>query len=147
MKSRNGIFPLGLIGAITLAFSLVAFFLLNIERIAVNIWALAFLLLSECVLFCGLIGLRFHNAQHSMTFLKAGIISSLSLYFGVTVICVLFARFFKESLNIFILIELAIIALFAIIIVAILSFSRGIAWRNEEDAAKAGANKSKRGGF
>ncbi|MCL2078936.1 MAG: hypothetical protein FWH17_03730 [Oscillospiraceae bacterium] len=147
MKSRNGIISIGIIGAIVLALTLAAFFLLGIEKSTVNIWALSFLLLSICALFGGLIWLRFAGSQHSKVFLKLGVTTALTLYFGVTFASVFFAGLLKEKLNTFILMELSIIALFAIIIVAILAFSRRVARRNEIDTAKVGSNEPKRGGF
>ncbi|MCL2365821.1 MAG: hypothetical protein FWC75_02110 [Oscillospiraceae bacterium] len=147
MRSKSGVLPISLIGIIMVALTLVAFFLLDIERIAVHIWALAFLLLSEVVLFGGLIGLRFAGASHSSVFLRAGVSTSLVLYFVATLISALFAGFFRDRINSFILIELAIIAFFAIITISILAWSRSIARRNEADMAKIGTNEPKRGGF
>ncbi|MCL2146337.1 MAG: hypothetical protein FWH52_00895 [Synergistaceae bacterium] len=147
MRNRNSIISIGIIGAIILAFTLSSFFLLNIERIAVNFWALTFLLFSECVLFGGLIGLRFHGVQQNKVFLKAGITTALSLYFSITLVSVFFAGLLKERLNTFFLIELAIIALFSIAIMVILAFSREVKHSNEADIAKVGNKESKRGGF
>jgi peptidoglycan biosynthesis protein MviN/MurJ (putative lipid II flippase) len=105
------------------------------------------LLLSEFVLFGGLIGLRFTGVNHSKVFLKAGITVSLSLYFIAVLVSVLFAGGFRENLNIFILIELAIIVLFAVIAISIFACSGGIKRREEYDAAKVGIGDPKRGGF
>jgi hypothetical protein len=104
MRERNGTAPIGLIGLIAVAVTTAGFFLLNIERTTVNVWALIFLLLSECVFSGGLIGLQFSNALHSKAFLKAGTTAALSLYFIVTLLSVLFAGKFSEKLNKFILI-------------------------------------------
>ena len=147
IRNKVGVISLGIIGTIIITFTLATFFLLGIERIAVNIWALAFLLLSETALFGGLIGLRFAGTDHSKLFLRAGISSALSLYFVATFVSVLFAGAFKERLNTFILIELAIISLFAIIIIAICAWSNVIARRSEADVKKVGNTEPKRGGF
>ena len=147
MRNKNGIFSIGIIGLIVIVFSLAAFFLLDIEKISVHIWALTFLLLSEIVLFGGLIGLRFTGGNSSIVFLRSGISTALLLYFAATLVSVFFSGMFKEKLNTFILIELAIIVLFSIIIISILAWSRGIARRNEADMAKVGTNEPKRGGF
>jgi Zn-dependent protease with chaperone function len=80
-------------------------------------------------------------------FFKSGVTSVLLLYFLATVIVSIFAGRFRENLNTFILIELGIIALFAIATIAILAVARGIAQRNEYDASKVGSKESKRGGF
>lgn len=147
MKSRYAIVSIGIVGTIVIAFSLAAFFLLDIERIAVNIWALIFLLLSEGILFGGLIALRFSSVQHSKAFLSAGVTTALLLYFAITLISVFWAGSLKERLNTFILIELAIVALFVIVVVSIMAFSRHTVQRNEEDIAKVGTTEPKRGGF
>ena len=147
MKNKKSVVPIGVIGVIVLIFSLVVFFLLKIERIAVNVWALAFLLISEFTLFGGLIGLRLTNANHNRVFLKAGITSALSLYFIATLVSIIIAGVFSERVNTFILIELAIIALFAIITIALNACSRGIERRSEEDIKKVGTTEAKRGGF
>jgi len=139
--------PICIIGLIVLVFSVAAFFLLSVDKIAVNIWALVFLLLSEIVFFSGLIGLRFTKATHSSFFLKTGITTSLSLYFTATFISVLFAGFFRENINTFILIEISIIVLFAIVSISFFAFSRRIDRQGDEDLEKVGENEPKRGGF
>ena len=138
---------IALIGFIIIAFTIAAFFLLEIEKIAVNIWALAFLLLSEIALFGGLIGLRISPAGHSAVFFRTGVSAVLTLYFGVTLVSVFFAGAFKEKVNTFIFIELAIIVLFSVALISVFAWSCSIARRNETDAAKVGDNRSKRGGF
>lgn len=147
MRVIRGVMSLAIVGFIIIVFSLAAFFLLDIEKIKLFGWALTFLLLSECVLFGGLIGLRFLGEKHSGVFLKAGTTSALLLYFIATLISVLCAGFFRERFNTFILMELAIIALFAIVTVSLLVFSRSIKRSNEEDAQKVGTKEPKRGGF
>ena len=147
MRNRNGVMPIGIIGIIVVAFSLAVFFLLDIEKSTLNLWALALLLLSEIVLFGGLIGLRFTGANHSKVFLNSGITVTLLLYFVATLISVLFAGAFMENLNTFFLIQLAIIALFVIITIFIFVWSRGITRHYEIDMAKIGTNEPKRGGF
>jgi hypothetical protein len=147
MQNKNGLVSMAIIGLIIVTFSIAAFFLLDIERIALNRWALAFLLLSEIVLFGGLIRLRCTDANHSSVFLKAGVASALALYFIATLICSLFAGAFKESLNVFILIQLAIIMVFLIVTISVSAYSRGIERRNQEDIKKVGTGEPKRGGF
>ena len=147
MRSKNGVIAIGIIGLIVVIFTLAAFFLLDIEKISMNIFALAFLLLSEVVLCSGLIGLRFADENRSAVFLKAGVSTSLSLYFAATLITVLLAGNYIKKLNTFILIELAVIVLFAIVTISIVVWSRSVSHQNEEDMAKVGTNEPKRGGF
>lgn len=143
----RGVISIGVIGLIVITFSIAAFFLLDIEMTALYGWALIFLLLSELVLFGGLVGLRFTGVSHSREFVKAGLTSVLLLYFFTTLISVLCASFFRESFNTFVLIELATITFFAIITVSVLAFSRRIRHNNEEYMQKVGTNEPKRGGF
>jgi len=146
MRNNNGLL-LGIIGLIVIVFTITAFFLLDIERTTVTYWALAFLLLSEATLFGGLIALRSTGAGHNKLFLRVGVSTALTLYFVATFISVLFANLFAERINTFILIQLAIIALFAIITISIIAWSRSSAHQNERDYKKVGSKEPKRGGF
>ena len=147
MRENRGILAICVIGIIVVSFTFAAFFLLDIERTNLNIWALAFLVLSEVVLFGGLIGIRIAGASHNILFLRLGISSTLFIYFAATLISVLLAGVFGDRVNAFILLQLAIVALAAITVVAILAFSKSTQRRNEIDAKKVGTNEPKRGGF
>ena len=147
MRKNQSITAIAVVGSIVVLFTIIAFFLLGIERTSLNWLALMFLLLSEGVLFGGLIALRFAGAKHSRVFLTTGITTTLSLYFAVTLVSVLLAGFFGENLNGFILMELGIIALFAVIIVCVLAASRRISERKQADLEKVGSQEYKRGGF
>ena len=122
MRSRGGVLPIAVIGLIVLMFTLAAFFLLEIGGSALNIWALGFLLLSEVILFGGLIGLRLNKTGHSEVFMKSGVTTALALYFAATLIGVLLSGFFGDNLGAFVLMELGVLALFAIITISILAF-------------------------
>ena len=147
MRNKNNIVSIGIIGIIVIALSLAVFFLSGVEKITINILALMFLLLSEFVLFGGLIGLRLNGANHGKVFLNAGIGTTLILYFLATLISTLFTGAFIEKLNRFILIEVVIIALSAIVMILVFASSRGIERSNEKDMSKVGNIKPKRGGF
>ena len=147
MKSRNGVLAIGVIGIIVICFSMAVFFLLDFERVTVHWWALVFLLLSEFALFSGLISLRYSKAVYSGFFQKTGISTSLTLYFVVTLVCTLLAGSFRENLNVYLLIHLAIIALFAVVIIMLSVFSSKLEQQGKEDIKKIGVNEPKRGGF
>ena len=147
MKSRSGTIAIGVIGLIIILFTIAVFFLLEIERNVLNYWALAFLLLSEIALFGGLIWLRFAGVSHNKTFLRLGITSVLFLYFAATLILSIFAGGFGDRLNLFILLQLAIIVFASIITILVLAFSKSTQRRNEEDMKKVGVSEPKRGGF
>lgn len=144
---KKGVMSICAIGIIVIVLSLAAFFLMEIERNPVTMWAFISLLISEVVLFGGLIGLRLTSAQYGKVFLKVGIGTTLLLYFIATLIVVLFSGAFREKLNIFILIELSIIAVSAVIAVLIIAFAHRIERSNEEDLKKTGTTEAKRGGF
>ena len=147
MKNRNTVIPISIIGLIAAAFTLTAFFLLEIPKTPVNIWALVFLLFSETVLVLGIIMLRFSKARYSGAFLKAGITIVLTLYFFAALLCVFMAGGFSERLNTFILLELAVIAVTAVLIIAVLAYSGILERRYTEDSKKSGDHTPKRGGF
>jgi len=147
MRNKTGVIALGIIGTIILTFTITAFFLLKIERTVLNVLALVFLLMSELVLFCGLISFRFINNNHNTVFLRAGISSTLLLYFLTTLVSILFAGAFKDNISFFILIELAIIALFSISAISIFALSGSISRRNQTDITKVDTTEPKRGGL
>ena len=147
MKNRNGIIAICVIGIIMLSFTLAVFFLREVERTPLNLWALTFLLISEVVFCAGLISLWASEQRAGAVFRKAGVTTALSLYFLCTFISVLFSRSFGDKLNSFILLQLAFISVFAIITIAVLAYSNAIGRRDAEDFEKVGTNGPKRGGF
>ena len=147
MRNKSVTLPISAIGVIVVLFTLAMYFLLDIERNALNRWALGFLLLSEVIMFGGLIALRRAAPVHSSVFVKSGVTAALSLYFATTINSVFLSGLFTNNLNAFILIELGILALFAIVTITILAFSGSIGRRSNEDASKTGSNEAKRGGF
>jgi len=147
MNGKNGGGLIAVAGTLVMAFTIAAFFLLGIERIPVNKWALVFLVLSELALFGGLIGLRSVDEDHNKVFLKSGVTTSLLLYFIVTLASMLLTGQFQENPRTFIVIELAILVFFAIVTVAICAWSPAIAGRDEADREKIGTGGPKRGEF
>ena len=147
MQGKYGVLPIAVIGVIITTFSIIVFFLLDFERVAVHWWALTFLLISEILLFAGLIGLKYVKAVHSRHFLKLGISMSLTLYFVFTLISVFLSGLFKDDLNYFILIQLAFITIAAIVVIFLSTFSKRLERQCKEDVMKSGANEPKRGGF
>jgi len=147
LQSKNGKAAIGAIGIIAIAFTLAFFFLMDIEPIAVNIWALIFVILSEIVFFGGLMRLRNVGADHNLVFLRAGFVASLSIYLSATLISAFFTGAFRDRLNIFILIQLAIIAVFLVAAIVLYTSSRNITRRNLDDELKVGTKEPKRGNF
>ena len=127
MQNKTSVTPIIIIGAIVVAFSVGAFFLLDIERTALYCWALAFLLVSEVALFAGIALTRMMGANHNKVFLRSGVTTTLLLYFFATVIGVFFTGRFVDRLNSFILMQLAIVVVAAIILVAVCSIAGRVA--------------------
>ena len=146
MKNKPGLMPIVLIGAIVIAITVVAFFLLEIERTDINIVALGALLLAEIVFFGGLIMLKSFNLQHDRVFAGAGVISASILYLITTVISILFVGAFSK-VSYFVLLQLIIIAIFAVIIISVIAFARRKHVKDIADAEKKDITEAKRGGF
>ena len=137
--------PVLIIGAITVALTVAVFFLTGIDmESALNTLGLAFLLLSELILFGGLYAVL---GQEPSVLQRAGVISSLIIYFTATLISVLALCSIAVGRNTLIIVQLTIIAFFAIIIICVFTASRSIARREEIDMKKVGDNTPKRGGF
>ena len=139
---------MGIVGAIVCIFTLAAFFLISFERQTIHLWALVFILLSEFVFFGAMVGIPFLKGKHSTVFLRTGLGTALFLYFMITVVCaIIFAWLVGVSVNHFVLINCAIIALFGIISVLIMAFSRRNAVVDERSRAAVEETTAKRGGF
>jgi len=147
MNSKNSVLPLVAIGAILIGLTLAVFFLLEIERTEIALWALGALLLAEVVLIGGLIALRTSTSPANGIFLKAGVTSSLIIYFAATFITVLISGIFANMINVFVLLQLGIIAFFLIAVVLVATFAKSIANRSVIDAQKVNNHEPKRGGF
>jgi len=149
MKNKFGLGTLatGIIGGIVIVFTVALFLLLNFERATVHWAAFGFLLLSEIILFGGLIGVRFAGDSFGKLFIRAGLSSTLFLYFVFTLISFVIAGLFEENLNLFIMLQITIVSLFVIIAIATLAIARRVAITNEKDAEKVNVTEPKRGKF
>ena len=147
MNNKSGVLPIVVVGFIVIGLTLAGFFLLNYDRTVVGVWAIAFLLLSEVVLFGGLIAVRLKSEGHAPVFMKAGVSTALVIYFITTLIIFFTSRLFSANVNAYIFLQLATVAFFAIIIIAVVAVSRRINQRNMIDADKVNTTEAKRGGF
>ena len=141
------ILPLILIFSIIIVFTLVAFFLMSVELSAINVWALIFIVISELAAFSLFTYLRITKKSIDNVFLKSGTIMSVSIYLIATLTFGIIAIILMNNLNIFFLIQIAIISLFAIVMILLFSFSDRISKRNSEDINKADIREPKRGGL
>ncbi len=125
IKKSYRALSIGIIGLIIIAVTLSIFFLLSFEKIAISWWALSFVLLAEIALLVGL-EILVIDKHLNKVFVSSGVSSVLFLYFVATIISCFFASNFKDNINSFIIIEIVIIAITAIITILIFAFSHGI---------------------
>lgn len=110
------------IGFIVIAVTLVIFFMgfPKDARETLDYAALTFILISEAALFTGLTLLLFHELSESRVLIRSGIISTLLIYWIATVIISLFAKtIFENNVNAFIITQIVLIGIVAIIIISI----------------------------
>ena len=139
---------IGIVGAIVIAFTVALFALLDFYWLALHTWALAFLLVAEIVFFGGMIAMSFAERGHNRVFFRSGLSSALFLYLITTIFAViLFAWIFPLQVNVFVLIHLGLIALFAVITVLVLAFSKRLAVVDAKSHDAVHETKAKRGGF
>lgn len=126
------------------------FFLLDIEKIALYIWAFGSLLFSLVVSLLAMVALVAPKRNKGGVFYTAGLSSVVWIYEIAIVISVLFTKSFIEKLHSFILLQIAINAMFFIVAIIIITVSR----RTHDDNRKTYENvqngeytKPKRGGF
>jgi len=147
MNNGKNNLALAVSGVIVVALTIAAFFLLEIERTSVFIWAICALILSEIVFFAGIIMIRNIGSNHNAVFAKSGATVSLSIYFISTLVLTLLSGLFRNNVNIFILLNLALVAACAIAVIGIMAVSKATQRRNEADVSKVGEQEGKRGGF
>ena len=139
---------IGIVGAVVIAFTIALFALLDFYWLALHTWALTFLLAAEIVFFGGLIAISFFQQSHNKVFFRSGLTSALFLYLIATILVAnVFTWIFPLAINIFVLINLGIIALFAVILIAVLAASKRLAAVDAKSHDAVHETKAKRGGF
>lgn len=147
--SKNILISIGVFG-IAILVIVAGFFLLGIEQVALNFWALGFLLFSLIISLLATIFISSKKKSSDATYSNAGIFGTVWVYQIVIIISILFTPAFKENLNGFILMEIIINALLFVIGILIVTASRYIKNMNDRTADKLNNgdyNKPKRGGF
>jgi len=135
---------------ITAIVIVIGFFLLNIEKNAINLWAFGSLLFSLVVSLLAILTLSSLKRDNNNVFYTAGLTSLVSIYQIMVVISILFTNYFSEQLNGFILLQLIINALFIIIALTIANVSRHIHKNNAKTQESLDNNEydqPKRGGL
>jgi len=126
------------------------FFLLDIEKVALNFWAFGSLLFSLVVSLLAVITLVAPKRNKASAFYNAGLSGAIWTYEIAVIISILFINSFIDRLNNFIFTQIAINAFFFIVAVLIIVASAHISdgnARTAENLQNGEYNKPKRGGF
>lgn len=148
MKTGTGKISILIIGIIVVAVSIVVFATRSISVIPVYQVAFGFLLLAEVVFFVGLIFSPSKEIGDKIISV-AGITSMSIIYLIATIILSLFAGFFMGNLKNFVVIEIVIVAICAVIGIVIVMFSRRAATSDKKlnDGENHNSDTPKRGGY
>jgi hypothetical protein len=140
---RHTLYTIGIF-LIAIIVTVAGFFLRDIERIALNYWAFGFLLFSLVLSLVSLITIK------DNVFYNAAVISAVWLYQIAIIATMFFVKSFSEAVNKFILMEIAINALFFIVAILIIASSKYVHDSNAKTFEKLNNgdyNTPKRGGF
>ena len=120
------------VGLIVVATTIAVYLLSDFTKTPSGIVSLSFVLLAELIL-CGfIIGIGFMNKVPNRLFLRAGIISALSLYFVATVILFLISRLFVSNINTLWIFEIILLAMIMVIVIIIILFSSRVNSGNQK---------------
>ncbi|MDR1978052.1 MAG: hypothetical protein LBQ42_04895 [Synergistaceae bacterium] len=126
------------------------FFLLGIERTALNCWAFGSLLFSLIVSLFATITLVAPEKNNNGLFYNAGLSGAIWIYEVLVIISILFTKAFAERLNSFVFLQIGLNALVFIAVIVIITASRHVRDSNARTYEKQQSgeyNKPKRGGF
>ena len=112
-----------IVGAILLVFTVAMFLLFNPEMDMVHWVGLAFLLLSEFLLFVGMLVVRNAEGKYDEAILVSGIRITLMLYFIATVISILFVNLFVSAPVIFIIVQVKLFVSTVVMLMVIYAYS------------------------
>ncbi|MBU5437295.1 hypothetical protein KQI42_04700 [Tissierella sp. MSJ-40] len=139
MSNRNKVLPNIIIGLIIVIATLVIFFIgfSDKGRETIDYVALCFVLISEIALFGGLILILNCKMTMSKAFIRSGIISTLVIYWGITVlISLLLKSMFQNNLRGFVTIQIIIMCIVAIIIIGLLAVASKVHNINQRNIEK-----------
>jgi hypothetical protein len=126
------------------------FFLLGVEKTAINYWAFGSLLFSLVVSLLVTLTLVAPKGHRGGVFYAAGLSGTVWIYEIAVVISVLFVKAFTDRVNGFIFLQIAINALFLVVAIIIVAVSSHVYDSNAstyEKLQNGEYNKPKRGGF
>ena len=150
VRMSKGIVTTICVFAIVILIVIAGFFLLGIEKIAINYWAFGSLLFSLFVSLGATVTLVARKNNKEGVFYAAGLSSAILIYEIAVVITVLLARLFTNRVNSFVFIQIAINALFFITAIVIVNVSGRIHDNNVktyENLQTGEYDRPKRGGF
>lgn len=125
MNKSIKIYPILSIGFIVIATTLVIFFLGDsiFDKTILEWLSLAFVVLSEIALFAGITITSLQVSPTNKMLIRSGMISTLFIYWLITVVCALFKNLFNDNLSGYIVLQIIIIAITAIIIISLNSMA------------------------
>lgn len=137
------IFAIGILVVIS------GFFMLDIEKIALNFWAFGSLLFSLVISLLATLTLVAPKKNKNRVFYSSGLGSTIWIYEIAVVVSILFTRLFSEHVYRFVFLQIAINALFFISALIIINVSARVHDNNAEtyENSQSGEyNTAKRGG-
>ena len=126
------------------------FFLLGFKKTSINYWAFGSLLFSTIMAMIVTLSLVSSNQNKQVIFYRAGLGSAIGIYLLVVFISAFSSSLFKDNINVFIFIQIAIHAIFLVANIFMITVSSHIYHSNEITAKKlqdGEYNTPKRGGF
>lgn len=115
MRKNDKMLSAVVIGAIVILTTFLIFFLTNPKKTSLDGISFLFILISEIILFVVIIFMVSKRLQLNKGIIQIGIISTLSVYFIITVLISILRHVFKNNINGLILINIIIIAVTAVI--------------------------------
>ncbi len=126
------------------------FFLLGVDKTALNFWALGLLLFSFVVTAFTSLAENFLRSRRDDVFNIAGVYTLMFIYQVSVFVLTFFTQIFKENVGTFIFIHLAINVVYGIVMIALIAFT-GHTYRSNDrtlEKIKTGEYDSpKRGGY
>lgn len=120
MNNNTKIYSTLAIGVIVIAATISIFFLGMYDKVRIDWLILTFILISEIALFLGVIITAMQNSPTNKVLIRSGIISTLFIYWIVTVLSSIFLRnALIENPNHFLIMNIVLIAVTAIIVISL----------------------------
>lgn len=112
------------------------FFLLDIEHIKLNYWALGSLIFSFTVCMGSMITIIMKKRSEGNLFYSAGVNVLLIIYEIIVIVLVMLTGLFSENVNKFILAQIIVFSIYLILFVIFITFSKYINKNNQEIVEK-----------